>query len=479
MGFEHRVRTVLMGAGAAAATALLVWFGAGLVPIWPLLWLAPVPVLWFALRAPWWGALLASGAGWFVGELDLRSYLRLMETPARVWVAIFCGGALVFALVVLLYRGLARRGAWWSAVLAMPAAWVSWEYVVSLTSPHGTAMNLAYTQLKFVPLLQVASVTGLWGVSFVVMLFAAGAAAVVHLWRREPRRAKTIAGGCAVAIGAALMFGAVRMARPATDLVRVGQVVTDLRVQGATSKADARRKGLAAYAEQVQMLADRGAKVIVLSEGVWWITPATEAEVDGTFQKIADERGVTVVVGVGRDDAGKEYDEARVYAPGEAVRTYDKEHLLPPFESMMTPGTRRLTWKAAGGVRGVAICKDMDFEGLSRKYGEAGAGLMLVPGGDFKVDRFWHGHIAVMRAVEDGFSLVRSADRGYLTATDDRGRVLAETRSDSAPFATQVTDIPARHDVTLYELWGNWFAWVALTMVGLALLQLWRLRGAL
>jgi apolipoprotein N-acyltransferase len=103
---------------------------------------------------------------------------------------------------------------------------------------------------------------------------------------------------------------------------------------------------------------------------------------------------------------------------------------------------------------------------------------MLVPGEDFKVDRFWHGHIAVMRAVEDGFSLVRSASRGYLTVTDDRGRVLAETRSDSAPFATLVAEVPVRHDTTLYELWGNWFAWVSLAVLGFALVQVLRLRGS-
>ena len=57
---------------------------------------------------------------------------------------------------------------------------------------------------------------------------------------------------------------------------------------------------------------------------------------------------------------------------------------------------------------------------------------MLVPAWDFRVDGFWHGHIAVMRAVEDGFSLVRSARNGLITVADDRGRIVAETASHSA-----------------------------------------------
>ena len=79
------------------------------------------------------------------------------------------------------------------------------------------------------------------------------------------------------------------------------------------------------------------------------------------------------------------------------------------------------------------ICKDMDFTLLSRRYGEAGAGLMLVPAWDFNLDRSWHGHIAIMRGVEDGFSIVRAAKNGYLTVSDNRGRILAQTRSDSLP----------------------------------------------
>ncbi len=119
----------------------------------------------------------------------------------------------------------------------------------------------------------------------------------------------------------------------------------------------------------------------------------------------------------------------------------------------------------------------MDFTPLSRRYGNAGAGLMLVPAWDFNIDRAWHGHIAVMRGVEDGFSIARAAKDGYLTVSDDRGRIVAETRSSSsAPFATLLADVPAAHDHTLYLLLGNWFAWLSLAICALTLLRLVSLR---
>lgn len=46
--------------------------------------------------------------------------------------------------------------------------------------------------------------------------------------------------------------------------------------------------------------------------------------------------------------------------------------------------------------------------------------------------------------------------------SDDRGRILAETRSDSAPFARLLASVPATHQTTLYLLLGDWFGWVAI-----------------
>jgi apolipoprotein N-acyltransferase len=120
----------------------------------------------------------------------------------------------------------------------------------------------------------------------------------------------------------------------------------------------------------------------------------------------------------------------------------------------------------------VEICKDMDFTQLSRRYGEMGTGLILAPAWDFTVDRAWHGHIAIMRGVEDGFSIARAAKLGLLTVSDNRGRILAEKRSNSAPFATLIADVPATHETTLYLLLGDWFAWLTLAIFAFALLRL-------
>ena len=201
------------------------------------------------------------------------------------------------------------------------------------------------------------------------------------------------------------------------------------------------------------------------------VDPDTE-ETDALFQSLADKTKAQIVVGLIHVSPPVKYNEARVYAPGAPLESYYKHHMLPPFESNLKPGTTLTLLREPSGTWGVAICKDMDFTPLSRQYGEAGAGLLLVPAWDFVLDRWEHGHMAIMRGVEDGFSIARAAKQGYLTVSDDRGRILAETQSDSAPFATLAANVPAAHETTLYLLLGDWFAWLALATLIFVLLQL-------
>jgi apolipoprotein N-acyltransferase len=111
----------------------------------------------------------------------------------------------------------------------------------------------------------------------------------------------------------------------------------------------------------------------------------------------------------------------------------------------------------------------MDFTSMGVGYATLGAGLLLVPAWDFNLDRTWHGDMAIMRGVESGFSVARAAKNGYLMVSDSRGRVIARTRSDAAPFATLIADVPAEHEPTLFQKWQDWFAWVAVGLLAIVL----------
>lgn len=474
------VRRIAYGLGAIAFMALCTWFGTGLHPLWPLMWFAPVLLLLFSVDTRWWIAALAAAVGMVLGVMNLLGlFYGALQAPIPILIQIYFTEGLMFALAVLLFRALMRRKAYWSALLAFPAFWTSFEYLLNLTSIHGTAGSLAYTQLGFLPFLQLASITGPWGMTFLLWSFPAALAIGIHLSETERTKAVQITGVTAAVIALVLVLGTVRLfINPEGVPVKVGLIASDGPNEDVAEPGTPTIKLLSGYAKAVEALAQQGAEAIVMPEKTSvFLDPETQ-QLDTQLQALANAVHARLVVGVVRvvpqpnNALPIKYNEARIYTPGGTVESYDKEHMLPPFESRLTPGTSLTLLTAATSTWGVEICKDMDFTQLSREYGQAGAGLMLVPGWDFGLDWIHHGHMAIMRGVESGFSIVRSAKDGSLFVSDDRGRILGETMSGSAPFSTLVVSVPQSHDKTLFLLLGDWFAWVALALLVLCLAQL-------
>ncbi|MBI5085965.1 MAG: hypothetical protein HZB13_15375 [Acidobacteria bacterium] len=472
LDYRQAAGTVL---GISASSAMF-YFGNGLEPWWPLMWVAPAPVLLLALRSRWWLAAVAATATILLSSLNMWSYFtKTLAGPASAWVGIFSAAALVFAAGVLLFRGLVLRGAPWTGLLALPALWVTSEYARSVATPHGSAGSLAYSQLKCLPFLQLASITGPWGMSFVLLLFPAAIAIGLHLRRTSPKRALQVVGGGAGVIAAVLAFGAARLALPQTHMqvVKVGLIASDQKVNDTVADPGAGTERLFRdYAREAERLAAAGARVIVMPEKLGVILEGKAAGTDAVLQSVAARTGATMIAGVVHVDAPMKYNEARIYLPDSPVQHYYKQHMLPPFESSLKPGTVLAVLARPQQKWGVAICKDMDFATPARLYGKAGVGLMLVPAWDFVVDGSWHGHAAVMRGVEDGFSIARAARNGLLMVSDDRGRIIGDVSSSSAPFATLLVDVPVAHHWTAYQLFGDSFAWLAIALLVFAIMRL-------
>ena len=467
------LRRLAAAALAVSLTAILTWFGTGLHPWWPLAWLAPLPVLVFAASTSWWRAATAAAVAWLAGMLGLWHDLHaILPIPVAVFALFFGSETVAFTLGVLLHRALLRRGAYGLAVIAFPAIRVAFEYLLAIGGTDGTFGSLAYTQVELLPVVQLASVTGPWGITFLVLLVPAALAAAWQL--RDARgRALRIAGAAVAAVAVVVAFGVVRMVfDESTPSLRVGLVASDPPTSDQVAAAGPATAALLdAYAHSAETLAAQGAQLVVLPEVVGVVVDPGMRDADTRLQELADQTHAVIVVGLLHVAGTVKYNEARAYAPGAPVQVYAKHHLLGPFEPY-EPGTVLALLSRPPDTWGVQICKDMDFPPLSREYGRAGVALMVVPAWDFGVDGFMHDRMAVMRGVESGFGVVRAARRGNLTVSDNRGRILAETTSNAAPFATLLATVPAVHADTLYLRLGDWFAWLALAGLALAIGQL-------
>lgn len=356
----------------------------------------------------------------------------------------------------------------------MPVIWVAYEFVFYALSPNGTWGNIAYTQMNCLPVLQLASLAGLWGISFCVFLAPSSLAALLMLQDGTPNKRVLLA----VAIGvfvAILTFGLYRLhsVSESQNSVELGLMASDV-PKNLFPQNDASALGLyRSYTERIPELVTSGAKLIVLPEKVAVVSEQALPALDAIFKQNAAQSNTYILVGLDLGVGTRRRNEARLYSPGsESAASYDKQHLLPGFEDIDLPGNSILTIAHPSGIWGIEICKDMDYPRLSRQYGESGVGLVLVPAWDIGEDGWVHGRMAIMRGVEDGFAVARAAKEGTLTVSDNRGRVVAEQSSAiSAPFSTLVTGVCTRHASTLYARLGDWFAWV--NIFALVLMFVW------
>jgi apolipoprotein N-acyltransferase len=163
-------------------------------------------------------------------------------------------------------------------------------------SPHGTFGCLAYSQTDVLPVVQLASVTGMWGISFIVSLVPA---ALAVMWRglRTPRVVWVGLGLATLPLALTLALGTARLSAPSPGHeVRIGLAASDpSAVHFAAQDPDEALPVIRAYADRAAALADRGAGVVVLPEKFVGITPAYADR--AILAAVARERHLTIVAG--------------------------------------------------------------------------------------------------------------------------------------------------------------------------------------
>ncbi len=466
-------RTALFVSLATVVSAVAYFFGTGLHPVWYLTWLAPLPVLLLAPRVPRSISACAAFMAFTCGALNTwRFYQLVIPLPLRL--VILLAMSVVFAAVVLAFRTAWLRREWIRAVLLPPAIWVAVEYLVEFRSPNSTSNNLAYSQMDNLHVLQLVSLTGIWGISFLLFLLPAGLA-ILTAPQADVYRGRV---ALAVAVVAAMVLGYGQWRLHATrrgSSLMVAMIDSDAPQTLFPSGGDALQL-VHAYADRIPALAQAGAQIVILPEKIGRLSASQVGEADQILGHAAAASHVRVLAGF---EQSRRLNESHLYAASGAVEaTYEKHHMVPAFESRLLPGTTRTLVDGPAGRLGLTICKDMDFPLLSRQYALDGAGLMLVPAWDFSLDGWLHDRMAVMRGVESGFSIARSARQGLLSISDDRGRVLAERNTNGAPFVTLIASVPVRNEPTFYARSGDWFAWLDLAMLPVLLLWPARRGGA-
>ncbi len=457
-------------------------------------WLAPLFLLRFARRQR-----IIVGIP-FVLAVQVAAlafqYRGMVPFPTALYVAVIVFYGLCFTLPYLGDRLLARRLSVFPGTLVFPLIWTTIEYLLSL-GPFGSWFATAYSQYGNLALLQMLSVTGLWGVTFLIGWTAATGNALWEEWtiaRRVPR----VAIWCALLVIITMLAGGARLALfpPEGKTVRVatlsridGKLHPDPKVVGRmfhneplTSEEIATIRESAAAIDndllnRTEREAKAGAHIIFWGEANAPVLKEDENDLIRSGGILAKRDGVYLGITLAswhlETTPSLENKIVLVQPDGSPAWEFFKAHPVPGGEAAISirgDGKLRALDTPYGRLSSV-ICFDADFPQLLGQAGRLGTDIMLDPSNDWKAIDPWHTRMASFRAIEQGFNLVRHTSQGLSAAFDYQGRQLASMDHYHTTDHVLVAQVPTRGTRTLYALIGDWFAWACLVgLTGLVIL---------
>jgi len=314
--------------------------------------------------------------------------------------------------------------------------------------------------MNFLPVIQIASITGILGITFFVS-FISSAIAVGWCYRREKIKCRYIMVASLIIVISTLLLAIIRISSHSeANMASVGLVVLDEKFHNITDNPDFQKEKLVAeyYAKEISSLAAKGAELVVLPERAINLTKETTANIIRILGNAAKQNHVFIITGYTNFRNEKERNSALVIdTEGNVVVDYNKVHLVTGLEDQFVPGKEIALFKHNGVQTGTAICKDLDFTNFIKKFGAENITFLSIPAWDFVTDDWLHSRMAVLRGVENGFSEVRTARQGRLTISDYFGRVTYEANSSNGKKTTLLGKVSLQKRNTIYTRFGNWF----------------------
>jgi len=426
---------------------------------WWLLWPAPIPVLIISFNVTAKKTFIISFIAYLIGKLSWFSYLVTVATvvPAIVFTLAL---SLIFALIMIITRRIVIKSNSWHTVFAFPVFCTTFEFLIMKFSADGTAGSIAYSQSNFLPIIQIASVTGILGITFLVT-FIPSAIAMAWYYRMEKNKFRRVLITAISIVVAVFLFGIITInSSSEKSTIKAGLVVLDEKFHNITDHPDFRKEKLVTeyYAKEITNLAAEGAELIVLPERAINLDKETGDSIIGILGNVAKQNHVFIITGYTNFRNEPERNSALVInAEGNTIVDYNKVHLVTGLENQFTPGSEPGLFSLNKVQAGTAICKDLDFPDYIKKYGKGNVSFLCVPAWDFVKDDWLHSRMAILRGVENGFSEIRTARLGRLTISDCYGRVTYEAKSSNGLTVTLLGKVSVQKANTIYTQFGDWF----------------------
>lgn len=483
-------------------------------------------ILFWCATLSWFPAIIKNGGPWIL--------VLLGQVALAAWCALFFGLFAYASAKVWAWAGTQGSVKRILAVTVMdPLLWVGTEYLRGKLFT-GFAWNfLGVTQVTSLPIIQIASVLGVYGVSALVMLVNGAIATIVARTcrpfiarlKRQPFIAPRFPERILWSIESLFPFGLVFVCwlwglqrvngwirtEHAHPLWRIAIIQPNIPCCFVNNKELVKQQRRI-FHEQNRM-AKLGDPDLTLwhETAVPYLVPENPEALNFVKQG-AEETGSAILTGImeaqqvpvsrSAPEGYHYYNAAWLFdKEGYPLGAYRKQHLVPfgefiPLDKRFTflqklaptgvscmPGTEASVMKltrANGDTLqiGSLICFEDTIPDLSRKAVRAGARILALMTNDAwfngSIEPVQHLHQAIFRAVENGVPMVRCANSGVSAAVDPVGRIAALTSSrqqaDFHGFLIRPVHVPVTPLTAPYTLFGDWLLAIPGAILALVLL---------
>ncbi|MFJ7071149.1 apolipoprotein N-acyltransferase [Streptomyces sp. NPDC098781] len=452
------------------------WFAyVALVPWMALLRTAPTGRR--ALREGWWGGFgfMLAMHHWLLPNLHVFTFV-IAALLGALWAP---WGWLVRRFLGAPVPSAGRVAA---ALLVLPSGWLLVELVRSWQQLGGPWGVLGSSQWQVEPALRLASVGGVWLISFLVLVVNVAVAVLVTI---RASRVPAVAGLAATAVATSAAW--VWSPRPdVQDRVKIAVVQPGV-IEGGGA-ADRR------FDREVRLtreLAGQGVGLIVWGESSVGYDLDDRPDFARRLAALSRETGADILVNVDarRSDKPGIYKSSILIGPdGPTGARYDKMRLVPfgeyiPLRSMLgwatsvgkaaaedrRRGTEQVVMDAGHGLRiGPMVCFESAFPDMSRSLADHDAQVLIAQSATSTFQQSWapeqHASLAALRAAETGRPMVHATLTGVSAVYGPSGQRVGSWLGTSQS-ASAVYEIPLAGGVTPYVRFGDWVAQAALLIV--------------
>lgn len=470
----------------------------------PLAWVALVPFIIALHRCGRFRCAL--GAGYLFGVIHWGCTTSWIgDTVVRwaggsigwlAWVGLTLIEAWWYALFAVLAWLMLRRKADFLQPLGIAALWVTVEWLRGLGDLSMPWALLGYTQFRFLPLIQIANLLGVYGVSFLIVHFNVSLACWVHRCEsgggEEYRKRARMLLPSVVLIAIALLYGWVQLDRRVSG-ERMTVAVMQPNIHSERHWVPNPPRDLALFQRMMDGMVQNPIWVKATDRLVIWpesIAPGdaiNDEYLRSYYKDLSYQDKTWQVVGTEyEDDQGRPYNSAAVFSPeGKLAARYDKNWLVPfgewiPWRRELEPFSGVFRFFSVDDVAGhdnapvaanpaklcILICYETAFPSIARARVALGANLLVSItndswAGHSKV-QWQHAAMGVFRAVETGKWFAASSTTGVTFIVDPRGRVESLPRYEVGWLVRDVT-LPLGE--TPYVRWGGWEPYLFILIV--------------